>query len=488
MLFNSYVFIFFFLPITFFIYFYLNHKRLTEASKGFLVFSSLFFYSWWNPIYLPIILVSMIFNYGIGEVFSQDKFIKVSKKTVLWFAIFSNITLLGYFKYMDFFISNVNYITGENIGFYHLALPLGISFFTFQQISYLVDSYRGETTEYDFLNYALFVTFFPQLIAGPIVHHKEMMPQFAKTKNKVINYKNIAKGLFIFSIGLFKKVIIADTFAIWATQGFDVATTLNLFEAWATSLSYTFQLYFDFSGYSDMAIGLGLLFNIQLPINFYSPYKSTSLIQFWQKWHITLSKFVNEYIFTPLLKAFGKYTFTKGMIAIFISMLLIGLWHGASWMFVLFGAIHGVGIIINHIWKKKIKIKIHHYIGWLLTFNTINISLIFFRAKGWDDAIKVLGSMFHLDNLVLPRILAHKLLFLSNYGFQFGYFLGDIHGGKMTIISLLIAFIITLFFKNSIQYLNSFSINYKTMLFTSILLTFSILSLQKISEFLYFNF
>lgn len=224
----------------------------------------------------------------------------ISRKTILIFGIVFNLSLLGYFKYTDFFLSNFNGIFGADIPLMHIALPLAISFFTFQQIAYLVDSYRNETKEYDFLNYALFVTFFPQLIAGPIVHHKEMMPQFASTWNKVKNYKNIALGIFIFSIGLFKKVVIADTFAVWATNGFDKAEVLTFFEAWATSLSYTFQLYFDFSGYTDMAIGAALLFNIKLPINFNSPYKATNIQDFWRRWHITLSRFLRDYVYIPL--------------------------------------------------------------------------------------------------------------------------------------------------------------------------------------------
>ena len=303
MLFNSYEFIFIFLPITFFIYFYLNHKRLTETSKGFLICSSLFFYSWWNIAYLPIIIASMTFNYAIGRSLHKTagkKYSTFSKKSILIFGIVLNLALLGYFKYADFFIENINIAFDIRVEPMHLLLPLAISFFTFQQIAYLVDSYRQETKEYDFLNYALFVTFFPQLIAGPIVHHKEMMPQFTKISNKVKNYRNIALGLFIFSVGLFKKVVIADTFAIWAIQGFDIATTLNLFEAWATSLSYTFQLYFDFSGYTDMAIGLALLFNIRLPINFNSPYKATNIQDFWKRWHMTLSRFLRDYVYIPL--------------------------------------------------------------------------------------------------------------------------------------------------------------------------------------------
>ena len=207
---------------------------------------------------------------------------------------------MGYFKYADFFILNANFIFGSEFEFLKLTLPLAISFFTFQQIAYLVDSYKGETKEYDFLSYALFVSFFPQLIAGPIVHHKEMMPQFAKLKNKVKNHGNILLGLFIFSMGLFKKVVIADTFAVYATQGFDKMEVLEFFTAWQTSLSYTFQLYFDFSGYCDMAIGAALLFNIRLPINFNSPYKACDIQDFWRRWHITLGRFLRDYIYIPL--------------------------------------------------------------------------------------------------------------------------------------------------------------------------------------------
>jgi len=363
LLFNSYEFIFVFLPITFIIYFYLNHKRLTEASKGFLVFSSLFFYSWWNIAYLPLILSSMLFNYIIGNSLNNDEgHHRFPKKSILTFGIVSNIALLGYFKYSDFMIENVNYLTSSNIPTLDLALPLAISFFTFQQISYLVDSYKQETKEYDFLNYALFVTFFPQLIAGPIVHHKEMMPQFANTRNKVKNYKNIAMGLFIFSIGLFKKVVIADTFATWATAGFDTATTLNLFEAWATSLSYTFQLYFDFSGYTDMAIGAALLFNIKLPINFNSPYKAITIQDFWRRWHITLSRFLKDYIYIPLGgNRKGEFRTYNNLMATFI---IGGLWHGAGWTFVFWGFLHGIALVVHRVWSK-LGFKLWTWVAWL---------------------------------------------------------------------------------------------------------------------------
>ncbi len=486
MLFNSYIFIFAFLPITFFIYFYLNSKRLTEASKSFLVLSSLFFYSWWNIAYLPIILVSMLFNYVVGVSLAKDEeHIKISKKSLLTFGIIANITLLGYFKYADFFIENINFVSNGHIPLLHLALPLAISFFTFQQIAYLVDSYRGETKEYDFLNYANFVTFFPQLIAGPIVHHSEMMPQFAKTRNKVKNYRNIAMGLFIFSIGLFKKVVIADTFALWATQGFDVAEKLNLIEAWATSLSYTFQLYFDFSGYTDMAIGAALLFNIKLPINFNSPYKATSIQDFWRRWHITLSRFLRDYIYIPLggnrKSSFRTY---NNLMATFI---IGGIWHGAGWTFVFWGFLHGIALVIQRVWNQ-LGFKMNSILAWFITFNFINIAWVFFRAKEWDDALKVLNSMFSLNNVVLPESLASKFTFLHKYNIEFGKYLSAISGDKWTIVCLFGGFALVLLFKNSMQKLNNFHLDYKTAIFAGILFITSILLFSKVSEFLYFNF
>ena len=464
MLFNSYEFIFVFLPITFFLYFYLNKKKLTKASKNILVFSSLLFYSCWNILYLPIICLSILFNYTIGNMLNNEaKYSTLSKKTILTFGISVNIILLVYFKYVDFFIENLNFLTDSSIANLNLALPLAISFFTFQQITYLVDSYRRETKEYDFLNYSLFVTFFPQLIAGPIVHHKEMMPQFHKIKNKVVSYRNIAMGLFIFSIGLFKKVVIADTFAIWANFGFDTAKILNIYEAWATSLSYTFQIYFDFSGYTDMAIGIALLFNIKLPINFNSPYKATNIQDFWRRWHITLSRFLKNYVYIPLggNKA-GEINTYINLLATFI---IGGIWHGAGWTFLFWGFLHGIALVINRSWNK-IGFKIWKWLSWFITFNFINIAFVFFRAKQWDDAIKILNWMFSIDNFV----------FNTNY---------------IKLIALFFSFIIILFFKNSMCYYNNkFQFSIKKIFILVILITISILAIRigNSNEFLYFNF
>ena len=489
MLFNSYEFIFLFLPITFFIYFYLNKKRLTEASKGFLVFSSLFFYSWWNISYLPLILSSMLFNYVIGKTLAKGDDTKkrneISRKSILNIGVIANLGLLCYFKYSDFLIENVNYALNTVLPLRDLALPLAISFFTFQQIAYLVDSYRRETNEYDFLNYAIFVTFFPQLIAGPIVHHKEMMPQFANIRTKLINYKNIALGLFVFSIGLFKKVVIADSFSVWANAGFDTTTTLNLFEAWVTSLSYTFQLYFDFSGYTDMAIGLALLFNIKLPINFNSPYKAINIQDFWRRWHITLSRFLRDYIYIPLGgNRKGNFRTYNNLMATFV---LGGIWHGAGWTFVFWGVLHGLALVIYRIWSQS-GIKLWTWLAWFITFNFINITWVFFRAKEWEDAINILKSMFVLDNIMLPMGLTGKLPTLDKYQIQYGDWLSSIHGDKWTIVWIFVAIPFVLTINNSMQTAVSFKTNKKYLLYTVLLMCTALSLLNTASEFLYFNF
>ena len=469
------------------------HKRLVLGAKAFLVFSSLFFYAWWNILYLPILLSSVLFNYIIGKTLIQKEFKKsFSKKSILIFGIVANLSLLGYFKYMDFFISNFNIISGNSFNLLHLALPLALSFVTFQQIAFLVDSYKGYTKENDFINYALFITFFPQLIAGPIVHHKEMMPQFASRFNYIKNYKNIAMGLFIFSIGLFKKVVIADTFAVFATAGFDTATTLTLIEAWATSLSYTFQLYFDFSGYTDMAIGLALLFNIRLPINFNSPYKALSIQDFWRRWHITLSRFLRDYVYIPLGgNQKGSFRTYSNLIATF---LIGGLWHGAGWTFIFWGALHGIALAIHRVWQS-LGFKMNTILAWFITFNFVNIAWVFFRAKDWDSAIKVLKAMFDFS----PENLKPSIDTLDQLSMWLNIPLHNYipYSTKATIINefsilLCLAFIpIVLICKN----INSYSrqtqnISLKLMLLGSIAFAYSIISSFFTSSqvFLYFNF
>lgn len=400
MLFNSYQFILLFLPFTFFVYFFLTKNRLFVAARSFLAAASLFFYSVWNVAYLPLILTSMIVNFSIGSALASGgggRRIPVNRKAVLVAGIGFNLALLGYFKYANFFIDNAGLLFSGEFSSLDIVLPLAISFYTFQQIAYLVDSYKGETREYDFLSYVVFVTFFPQLIAGPIVHHREMMPQFSSRWNMLKRYRNIAVGLVIFGIGLFKKVVIADWFAQTASYGFDQAEALSLVEGWATSLSYTFQIYFDFSGYTDMAVGLALLFNIRLPQNFNSPYKATSIQDFWRRWHMTLSRFLRDYLYIPL--GGNRRGHVRTGLNILITFILGGLWYGASWMFVIWGGLHGAALVVHRLWQG-VPVHIPRVLAWLLTFNFINITWVFFRAEDMDSALRVLCAMVDIGSLL----------------------------------------------------------------------------------------
>lgn len=338
MLFSSWQFILLFLPISVAVYFAINLQGWVRAGKLWLVLASLFFYSYWDPRQLPLILISIGFNYAIGQALARGSLWRDSpgrRKALLAVGIVANLLVLAGFKYADFVIWNLNSALGTNLPALHIALPLAISFFTFTQIVYLVDSWRRETGQYDLLNYALFVTFFPHLIAGPIVQHSQIMPQFSDRRTLSPRAAAMLLGLVIFGIGLFKKAVIADSLALWADAGFDTQISLTFWQAWVTSLSYSLQLYYDFSGYCDMAVGASLLFNIRLPINFNSPYQARDIQDFWRRWHITLSSFLRDYLYIPLGGSRrGRF---RTHINVFITFVLGGLWHGASWMFVIWG-------------------------------------------------------------------------------------------------------------------------------------------------------
>lgn len=481
MLFNSYTYIFLFLPIVAVVYFALNRGKSALAGKYWLVAASLFFYSWWDVRYLPLLLGSLLVNYQVGKALGQKRW----GKSALVVALVANIAFLGYFKYADFFINNINYASGAGWPLLQVVLPLGISFFTFQQISYLVDSYRGVVKHDDPLDYMLFVTFFPQFIAGPIVHHSEMMPQFARDNIRQPNTYNIGQGIYVFCIGLFKKVVIADTFATWATQGFDVASKLGFAEAWATSLSYTLQLYFDFSGYTDMAIGAALIFNIRLPLNFNTPYKALDIQEFWQRWHMTLSRFLRDYLYIPLGgNRKGELLAARNALITFI---LGGLWHGAGWTFIFWGFLHGAGLVLVRFWRK-LGLNIPAPMAWLVTFMFVNIGWVFFRAKEWGDAFKVLHGMAGLDGIKLPAPLAGPLGFMGDYGVSFGNYLQAINGSGETLLWLALCLPLSFMGPNSIELGNRFRFNWKTALLVIVLGTFAILHLNRVSEFLYFQF
>lgn len=460
MLFNSYEFLFAFWPITFVVYFLMNRFCPPIAGKVWLAAASLFFYSWWSIKSLPLILASIAFNYIMGRSISHARQSR-TRKLLLTLAIVGDVLFLGYYKYADFLISNVNSLFSAQIDLLRLALPLGISFFTFTQIAYLVDAYRGTAKEYSIVNYVLFVTFYPHLIAGPILHHKEMMPQFDRARSKVIIPGNVARGLFIFCIGLFKKVVIADTLAPIATQGFDVSTNLSLVEGWTTSLAYTMQLYFDFSGYSDMAIGIALLFNIKLPINFNSPYKAVSIQDFWRRWHMTLSRFLRDYIYIPLGgNRKGHFRTYFNLVATFV---IGGIWHGAGWTFIAWGLLHGIAQVIQRLWKKT-GIVLPHWVAWFITFMFINFSWVFFRAKDWDDALKVLRGMFNFGHIGVSTALL----------------------GQVALVGA--AILVAVFARNSMEMKMKFRPNVRYAAFIAFLFVFSVLYFNQVSEFLYFTF
>jgi D-alanyl-lipoteichoic acid acyltransferase DltB (MBOAT superfamily) len=399
-----------------------------------------------------------------------------------------NIALLIFFKYSDFLIWNFNFTFDTKIPFLHMILPLAISFFTFQQIAYLVDTHKGYVKEQNFIKYATFVTFFPQLIAGPIVHHKEMMPQFYNTKNNQLRWKYFSLGLMVFSIGLFKKVVLADSFAIYANAGFDEAVKLTLIEAWVASLSYTFQLYFDFSGYADMAIGSALFFNIKLPINFNAPYRALNIQEFWRKWHITLSRFLRDYLYIPL--GGNRVHSTRLYINLLIVFLIGGIWHGAGWTFLFWGFLHGAATIIFLLWKR-FDIGLPRPLSWFITFNFVNITWVFFRANSWEDAMKVLSGMFSTE-LKLDPTLAHLLNGITSFEYFKFYPQGELSYTISSILLICVGFFIVLHLRSTTDiYTKVWKPNILQAILSAILFFGAILVMHDAgyqSEFLYFQF
>lgn len=472
MLFNSIEFLFIFLPIVFTVYFLLNRYKLITLASSWLVMSSLYFYSYWKIEYLPIILTSMLFNYAVGKTLSCENNLKINRRLLFIFGICMNVAMLSYYKYTDFIISNINMVLKHNFNYMHIALPLAISFFTFQQIAFLADSYEKKTKEYDFLTYAMFVTFFPQLIAGPIVHHSETMPQFMNLRNRFINHKNIATGLFLLGIGLFKKIMIADFLSPFVAQTFDTIPVLTFFESWVASISYAFQLYFDFSGYCDMALGIAYLFNIVLPQNFNSPYKANSIQDFWRRWHMTLSRFLRDYIYIPL--GGNRKGELKTYRNLFLTFFIGGIWHGANWTFILWGAMHGAATCVHKMWMK-LNIKLNEFVSVLITFLFVDVAFTVFRAPTIERGISIYKSMLGLNGFA--PIAVNKLRFAFENG-----------SVKISILLLLSAFILVFFSKNSMELARKVKPNAIYFTATLIMLVVSILSINKVSAFLYFKF
>jgi alginate O-acetyltransferase complex protein AlgI len=414
MLFNSPVFLFAFLPVTFTLFFLIG-RFSPQSARLWLTFASLFFYAWWNPPYVLLLLVSATFNYALGQALQGGSPLVdtiASRKLLLYVGLMFNVVFLGYFKYFAFLLSIVMGVTGRRFEISDIVLPLAISFYTFQKIAYLVDSYYGKVKEKSFLNYLLFVAFFPQLIAGPIVHYSEMFPQFRDPRTYRVNAANVADGLTIFLLGLAKKVVLADEFARNANAGFNSAasgTDPSLIVAWIAVLAYSLQLYFDFSGYSDMAIGLARMFNLRLPLNFNAPYQATNIIEFWRRWHMTLSRFLRDYVYIPL--GGNRRGLAQRYVNVLLTMVIGGLWHGAAWTFVLWGTLHGCYLLVNHLWRTLTGGRQGGHFGstlaHVLTLFAVIFAWVLFRSTSLDAAFRVYKGMLGWNGALFPeQILA----------------------------------------------------------------------------------
>jgi len=460
MLFHSPEFLFLFLPLALAGFLLCGRMAGAGAALGWLLLASLFFYAWWNPPYLLLLLASILANHLIGRRLQ-------ARPSRLWLAVgvAGNLAVIGYYKYAAFALSSLSALGGFDLEAHAVLLPLGISFFTFQQIAYLVDSHRGRVRGGGLRDYALFVTFFPQLIAGPIVHHREVMPQFRRPGLFAWDPERLALGLGIFIAGLFKKVIIADGMARYANPVFDAAQAggwPSLFEAWGGTLAYGFQLYFDFSGYSDMAVGLALLFGIRLPVNFLSPYQATSIIDFWKRWHITLSRFLRDYLYIPL--GGGRRGALRRHLNLMITMLLGGLWHGAGWTFVAWGALHGLYLMVNHLFRALRAhlglvgppTRLGLWCGRIFTFLAVMVAWVPFRAESFDAAARVLAGLFGFNGVVLPPDWRERLgplgARLEALGVEFVYLPGFLFDGLAQALWLALLTLVVLALPNTLQW------------------------------------
>lgn len=487
MLFNSYIFVLCFLPVCILGYFGLNRLKCYNVAQAFLLGMSLWFYGYFNPSYLKIILVSIVFNYAVTLLMDRTQN-STLRKLELLAALLVNFGVLFYYKYYDFFVENVNRIFGSDFVLHHVVLPLGISFFTFQQVSYVIDAYRGEVSRYNFLQYATFVVYFPQLIAGPIVSHDELIPQFMDESKKTFNWDNFARGIYIFVLGMAKKVLIADVFGNAANWGFVDIYSLDATNAILITLAYTFQMYFDFSGYCDMAIGLGQMMNFDLPLNFDSPYKAISITEFWKRWHKTLSRFFTKYVYIPL--GGNRKGKLRTYLHIMIVFLLSGLWHGASWSYVVWGGIHGSLQVMERMFKGILD-KIPRIIRWVMTFALLNLTFIVFRAGSLRHALVILQRILGLSfgavstNITgafqLPEILylAEKLLRVD---------MAAQYPMVMTLVYFIGAALCVTCTRNNFERMRTFQLKWYNMVGLAVLLVWCVMSFAGISTFLYFNF
>lgn len=488
MLFSSFEFMFVFLPAAFLGYF-LFCKKSVRAGNIWLLLASFFFYAWSSFKYIPLLFVSIALNY-----FVSSKILNAAnsfrKKFFLSFGIAANVLLLCYFKYADFFIQTANRVLKTDWNFLNLALPLGISFWTFTQIAYLVDAYRGETEKRSFLDYSLLVTIFPHLVSGPLVEQKQMMPQFFDEARHAVNYKNVAEGIALFSFGLFKKVVIANQLSPFVAEVFSRAGELGMLETWAGVLAYALQLYFDFSAYSEMAVGVGKIFNFDFPANFDSPYQSSSIIEFWKRWHITLGNWIKKYLYIPL--GGNRKGTVRKFFNLFVAMTICGFWHGAGFRYIAWGMMHGFFLVANHFWRMVAKPrgwKIPNIAGVALTFVCVSCGWAIFRADSLRQGIKIMRAMFNVKSLRLPSGgKIENLLAFVKYFFHGAF--KEMNTNPYPFLLLLSVLVFCLPNAQNIVS-KKFSCGGKWLFATCAALAYSLYVLlgnQNLSEFLYFQF
>jgi alginate O-acetyltransferase complex protein AlgI len=477
MLFNSFSFLFLFLPIVATGYALAQRTLGQKTAQGFLLASSFFFYGCAKPSYVLILAGSILFNWLIGawmgNAAEQTPVSESRRKLILRIGLVGNIGLMCSFKYINFFLQHIAFLTPSKFALPNWEFPLGISFFTLTQVMYLVDTYQGLNAPSSLFDHSTAVSMFPYIEAGPLVRMRTIVPQLHEYKKPVSRSELTCRGIYIFSLGLAKKVILADSFARIANAGFGSTQSFSTLEAWIFSLSYTFQLYFDFSGYSDMAVGCAWTLGIDIPQNFDAPYISRSITEFWKRWHISLSNFITDYLYTPILRSLGKATITTSVIAVLIAMAIAGLWHGPAWTFVIFGTLHGCALAINQVWRRR-KIKLPAWLSWLLTFVFVDASFVFFRSPDVPLALHMLNSMLPHADLFSTTALT-------------GVIPMNVH---LLLKPVAVGVVLAFFFKSSQQLAEKFRPSHLTALATAALLLVCMLFMNSTvaKEFVYFAF
>lgn len=487
MLFNSYIFVFLFFPLAVAGYYWLHHMKLEKAALGYLIAMSMVFYGYNSIQYLVILAVSILVNYLLVNGINRTPK-AAGRRLFLITGLLYNLGILFYFKYYDFFIENVNAVFKTNYSFLRLALPLGISFYTFQQLSYVIDAYRGDCERYSLLEYAAYVSFFPQLIAGPIVYHDELIPQLRAEENHHIRYENLCKGIYAFSLGMAKKVLIADTLSKVVTVGYANVDALNSVSTILVMICYSMQIYFDFSGYCDMAYGIGFMFNVELPVNFNSPYKAASVREFWDRWHMTLTRFFTKYVYIPLggSRRGTVRTYVNTMIVFLVS----GIWHGANWTFILWGVVNGLGNLYDRLFDRILQ-KVPRILRVAVTFCFCTIAWSMFRAESVGQGLQMIGNLAKYGDGRLYGEIAEafnqmiEVRLLGRLGLQF---LIQACPWLMLTVFVLLVLLACLVLRNTQEKVNDNRYGTKRILVIVGLLLWSILSLSEVSEFLYFNF